>query len=288
MIPIKTTKWLKPAALLLAALLLLGGCTEAPDPGLTPLTVTALRVGKADALIVSTGSHTLLIDTGEEEDGAEITEYLQKRGITSVDAMIITHFDRDHVGGAATVLAQIPVEAIYAPDYEGTRPEYRDFLQAAEAAGVPVTRLTENCSFRLGDAEVLIEPPAAGASSGETAEDDNNLSLITTIVHGENRFVFMGDAEKQRIREWMDGGSAQPCDFLKVPHHGVYNKALKELLPVLKPEVSVICSSRKHPAEPKTLELLRAFCPAIFETKDGDVLVISDGRKLEVQQKTKH
>ena len=99
--------------------------------------------------------------------------------------------------------------------------------------------------------------------------------------------VFMADAEKQRIREWLQGSSAVQADFLKVPHHGIYNGALDELCSVLQPEISVICSSRKNPAEEKTLELLKRMGSEVYETKDGDVWIISDGSSLEVQQEIK-
>ena len=273
-------------ALLLAAVLCcLAGCMSRESSGMEPMTVALLKVGKADAIIVQAGGHALLIDTGEEDDGTEVVEFLQNRKITEVDAMIITHFDRDHVGGADTVLESIPVKTVYVPDYEGTHPEYLDFLQAAEAAAVPIQRLPEPVSFPFGEAEVLIEPPASYEIPGEAADYDNNFSLVTTIVHGENRLVFMGDAEKARIREWLGGDSAVPCDFLKVPHHGIYNKALEELFETLTPGYSVICSSQKHPAEEKTLELLKKYCRNVYETRNGDVLVISDGSRLEVRQR---
>lgn len=274
-------------ALLMMLSALICGCAKSQMPSCTPLTVTFLKVGKADAIIALSGSHALIIDAGEEDDGQEVVDFLQKHAVQEVEAMIITHYDQDHVGGADTVLEQLPVKTVYAPDYEGIHQEYRDFLVAAEAASVPIQRLTEPVSFRFGDAEVLIEPPASYEIEDTVVDFDNNFSLITTIQHGENRLVLMGDAEKQRIREWLSGDSVQPCDFLKVPHHGVYNQALEELFKTLSPEDAVICSSGKHPADSKTLEALKQYCPRIFETKDGNITLISDGNKLEVQQKIK-
>ena len=285
--PVVLVLYVLALLLSLLALFLLTGCREEPAPALTPLTVTALRVGKADAIVVLSGSHALIIDAGEEEDGQEVLDFLRNQKIRAVDAMIITHFDQDHVGGAETLLEQIPVNTVYVPDYEGTHTEYQDFLAAADAAGISLTRLQEAVSFRFGDADILIEPPDSYEIPAEAADYDNNFSLIITIVHGQNRLVFMGDAEKQEIRQWLTHDSAQPCDFLKVPHHGIYNGALRELFPTLSPEYAVICSSKKNPAETKTLELLRMTCPNIFETKDGNILAISDGQKLEVSQKTK-
>ena len=274
-------------ALSLVMLVALAGCSQNNGSELTPLTVTLLKVGKADAVVALSGSHALLIDAGEEDDGMDVVEFLQKHSVQEVDAMIITHYDQDHVGGADTVLEQIPVKTVYVPDYEGTHMEYLDFLRAAEETNVPVQRLNESVSFRFGDADVLIEPPESYDIPNTNEDYDNNFSLITTVTHGENRLVFMGDAEKLRIRDWMKGNNAVHCDFLKVPHHGVYNGALEELFAALTPDFSVICSSKKNPAERKTLELLKNYSPNVFETKDGKVLVISNGKKLEVQQKYK-
>ena len=279
----------RAAALLLvfAALLSLGGCTASQGPKLRPLNVSLLRVGKADAIAVLSGSHALLIDAGEEDDGQEVAEFLEKQAVRSLDAIIITHFDQDHVGGADTILERFPVQNIYVPAYDGTHPEYLEFLRSAEQASVPLHRLTEPLTFPFADAQVLIEPPASYEIPAGSVDFDNNFSLITTITHGQNRLVFMGDAEKPRIREWLSSGSAAPCAFLKVPHHGIYNGALEELFEALHPSVSVICDSRKHPASEKTLTLLHRFCPQILETKDGNILVLSDGVRLEARQKIK-
>ncbi len=185
------------------------------------------------------------------------------------------------------MLEQIDVQQIYVPDYIGTHVEYSDFVSAMEGKGITPTALREPVQFTLGDAQVLVEPPTSYEIDPNTVENDNNFSLITTVVHGENRLLFMGDAEKQRIREWLGNASAIDCDFLKVPHHGVYNTALPELLDAVTPEYSVICSSQKHPAEFKTLELLKEHGCDVLETKDGNITVISNGNQLELSQKRK-
>lgn len=268
-------------------LTLLIGCTQSVEDGLQPLKVKLLKVGKADAIILQSGEEVLVIDTGEEDDGEELVTYLTNQGISQVDTLIITHFDQDHVGGADTLLEQIEVKQIYVPDYIGAHTEYSDFVSAMEEKGIVPTALQEPVQFTLGDAQVLVEPPVSYAVDPNTVENDNNFSLITTVVHGDNRLLFMGDAEKQRIREWLGSASAVDCDFLKVPHHGVYNGALPELLDVISPEYSVICSSQKNPAETKTVELLKQHGSSVLETKDGNVTVISDGHHLEIKQKTK-
>ena len=66
----------------------------------------------------------MVIDTGEEDDGPDLVEFLQKRSIRELEALIITHYDKDHVGGADTLLEHIPVKKVYVPEYVGTGSEY--------------------------------------------------------------------------------------------------------------------------------------------------------------------
>lgn len=269
------------------ATLCLTGCSSVPNNRMTPLSVKLLKVGKADAIILRTGDETMVIDTGEEDDGEELVNELANQGVSHVDVLIITHFDKDHVGGADTLVESMDIGQIYVPAYTGTHTEYIDFLHALEEKGMTPTQLNESVRFSFGDAEVLVEPPTSYETDPNTLENDNNFSLITTVVHGENRLLFMGDAEKQRIREWLDTGDVKDCDFLKVPHHGVYNTALEDLLNTISPEYGAICCSSKNPAEPKTLELLKKYGVETLQTKDGNITVISDGSKLELHQKHK-
>ncbi len=257
-------------------------CAE--SGGGEPLKVTFLKVGKADAIAVQTGNKTMVIDAGEEEDGEELVAFLKNQGISYVDVLVITHFDRDHVGGADTLVEEMEIGEILLPAYEGTHTEYLDFMHALEKKGIQPRRLTEPVEMQLGEAFVKTEPPQSYEMKEGVIEQDNNFSLITTLIHGDNRFLFTGDAEKQRIRQWLSQENVEVCDFLKVPHHGVYNTALKDLADAVSPEYAVICSSGKNPADAKTLELLRSRGIETLETKDGNVTVISDGNHLEIRQ----
>ena len=249
-----------------------------------PLKVTLLKVGKADAIAVQTGNKTMVIDAGEEEDGEELVAFLQNQGISYVDVLVITHFDKDHVGGADTLVEEMEIGEVLLPDYEGIHTEYLDFMHALEKKGIQPQRLTEPIEMQFGEALVKTEPPESYEAAENVVEQDNNFSLITTIVHGDNRLLFTGDAEKQRLHQWLSEENVEACDFLKVPHHGVYNTALKKLADAVSPKYAVICSSGKNPADAKTLELLRARGIETFETKDGNVTVISDGNHLEIRQ----
>ena len=282
------------AAILIAVLLLLWRSHNKSKPdALPPLTTTILKVGKADAIVIREGAHTMLIDCGEEDDGQEVIDFLTTRNIEKVDVLIITHYDKDHVGGADQLIEQIPVERILLPDYKGASTEYFDFVAAMKRANLTPEVLTDDVTFSFGSAEVLVSPShlmdheEATNAVAAGFDIDNNLSLITMMTHGQNRMLFTGDAEKERIREWCSSDNAKTCAFLKLPHHGVYNTALAELLETVKPQYSVICDSAKNPASADTLETLKLYGVDVLETKNGKITITSDGIDLYLKQKVK-
>ena len=174
-----------------------------------PLTAAFLKAGKADAIVLVHAGEALVIDCGEEEDGAEVVEYLKARNISRISALIITHFDQDHVGGADTVAEQMEIGRVLLPAYEGSGSEYADLLSALDAKGIEPELLAGPLTFRFGEAEVLVSPPDSYEVPAGVTEFDNNFSLITTVTHGKMRLVFAGDIEKQRIRAYLETGAAQ-------------------------------------------------------------------------------
>lgn len=286
---------LKSVMSIAAAAALLTGCASASANGTDAkslLTTTVLKIGKADAIVITQGEHAMVIDCGEEEDGLELKEFLAKNGIDHLEALIITHYDKDHVGGADTIVEAVDIDRILVPDYDGASTEYADFVTAVESKDLTMERLTESVSFTLGDALVTVDPPLDYSSVEEAKDDplleiDNNLSLITTIIHGNNRLLYMGDAEKARIKEFLTTEAAVDCDFLKVPHHGVYTTALNDLLDAVTPEYAAINDSAKNPADDETLQLLKDYGVTTRQTLAGKITVISDGDKVEIQQKSK-
>ena len=248
------------------------------------LNITILKIGKADAIIIEDCDEYMIIDAGEEEDGTEIVNYLKSKGKTSIEKLIITHFDKDHVGGADTVIENIEVKEIIVPDYIGTGSDYVAFIDSMKQLDISPTYLTDVTTFNLGNSIVTIEPPSSYEISNEVNEIDNDLSLITTIRHFDNTLVFLGDAEKPRLKEWLKNTTIQKCEFIKFPHHGIYNTEHDNLINQLKPELVAICTSRKKPADKQTIRLLKSNGIGVAETKDGNIYVQSDGNKVYMNQ----
>ena len=235
-------------------------------------------------MVLMCGDSTMVIDCGEEEDGEDVLDYLTQKGVEKIDILMITHFDKDHVGGADTVVEKMPVERVLMPDYEGSGKKYKSFLNAAEEAGIEPERVAEVLSLQLGSAAVTIEPPASYEIPDSDEEYDNNFSLITTVELGSNRLVFTGDIEEERISQWLESGNVQKCDVVKIPHHGFYNEPLEKMVDIMQPSYAIICDSEKNPAEKETVSMLEEKGAQCLQTKNGDITIVCDGENIEASQ----
>ena len=247
------------------------GSEEAPA-----LSVVFFPVGKADAILLQTENTAVLIDTGEKRTSKALVTALGDLGVEALDALIITHFDKDHVGGAARVLADIPVRQVLQSNYPRESDEMTAYREALAAAGLEPATVREEFSFSLDGVDYTVDPPR----EEEYADDSsNNSSLIVTAACGEKRLLFLGDAENARLNEWMAQDHGH-FDLVKMPHHGSWHKPLKALVEMTQPSYAVITSSDDEPESDKTTELLEEWKVATFLTRRGAVLFTCDGKVL--------
>ena len=271
--------------LVLALIIVFSGCQKENNEALEiPEVVgsfdfTILKAGQADAIFMQTQNHNIILDCGEKDDGDELVELLQEKGVSNVDYIFITHFDKDHVGGFPEVMDNVTASNIIVPNYEGNNDEYEEYLKTVSNNGLQITTLTEDTSFTLDD--VLFEVSVPRKQS--YAEGDNDFSLVISATHGENTFLFTGDAEADRLTEVISAFGRQ-YDFLKVPHHGKYNKNTKRFITTIKPTYSVICDSEKNPAEDETVSILEFVESEIYSTRNGNISVLSDGMEIKIFQ----
>ncbi len=104
------------------------------------------------------------------------------------------------------------------------------------------------------------------------------------LTYGDNRLLFAGDIEKDRIRQMLDTGEDLDADWIKWPHHGKYQKIDSEFLDQVTPEYVVISTSVEKAPSEKLDELLSSEQIESFCTIDGNMETVSDGHTLHVQK----
>lgn len=243
--------------------------------------IECLCVGKADAFILTTENHAVMIDTGEKGDGEEVADAVISKEFDTLDYLILTHYDKDHIGGVQKVLEKLNVnQIIETPIPKSADPNYGEFVEMVKNSGVSENILKEKITFTLDNVIFTVYPPEAESYE---ENESNNSSLIVTVKHADNSFLFMGDAQKYRIKEWISNSMGN-FDFLKVPYHGEYMNAEEKLFEQVKPLYAVITCSKKNPAEEDTLKSLEKNGAKVYETSKGNISVKSDGYKLSVTQ----
>ncbi|MBR4544890.1 MAG: MBL fold metallo-hydrolase [Oscillibacter sp.] len=243
------------------------------------LEIICFQAGKADAFLLLTPESAVLIDCGEKGFGRTILAELEARGIGQLDMMVITHFDKDHVGGAARILNNFPVARVLQSNSPKDSEEYEKYVKALKNAGMEPETVRENLSFTLDGVAYTVNPPKR---ANYNSDSSNNSSLIVSVENGANRLLFTGDAQDERIEEFvaLDWGT---YDFLKVPYHGHWQESLMLLAGAVAPRYAVVTSSDDEPEDAETLELLESFGAETFLTRNGNIRVTSDGVTLRVE-----
>jgi len=281
--------WLGPrgraAALMAAGLVVVGVAgwwSARPAPAWdrpVGLRVTFLDVGQGDSVLLETPSARVLVDEGPPE--ANVAGQLARMGIRSLSAVVLTHPQRDHVGGAADVIRQLDVGAVLDPGLAATGPEREEAVAAARERRVPVRVVRARSEFRVGGLVLRVLWPE---DSGLPSEDPNLNAVVLVATYGETDVLLTADAESD-VTARLPLGSVE---VLKVAHHGSEDPGLGDELRVLRPRIAVISAGRNndygHP-RPETLAALEAVPGlAVYRTdEDGRVVVESDGSRLRVR-----
>jgi competence protein ComEC len=257
---------------------------DAPARPLAPpaaLRVTFLDVGQGDATLIQHRRTSVLVDTGPPD--GRIVARLRRAGVGRLDLLVVTHAQADHDGGAAAVLAAMPVGLVL-DGRDGVR-EPLGARMAAEARrhAVAVVPPAAGQTLRAGAIELRVLSPAREPAEAHAGADPNQRAIVTEARVGAFRMLLTADAESD-VLSALDLGRV---DVLKVSHHGSADPGLAALLERLRPRVAAIevgaHNTYGHPV-PATLSALRAAGATVYRTdRDGSVRLEQDGGTLRVR-----
>lgn len=264
------------------------------------LKVDFLAVGQGDAEFIETPQgQQILIDGGPN---SQVLEKLNQRmpfWDKTIDAVILTHPEKDHMAGILDVLKRYKVDYFLWTGVVKNDAENKLLSELLNDAQKPNKNATKIISVKAGDSvkagNVLIEIlfPFENVAGKEEKNTSNNTSLVSRLVFGQNSFIFTADidssAEKQLVSAVFP--TTQPVellksDVLKVAHHGSKYSSSEEFIQAVSPQVAVIevgKNSYGHPTA-ETLQRLEKFGIQIKRTDtDGDIGIVSDGNNITLK-----
>jgi competence protein ComEC len=244
------------------------------------LRITFLDVGQGDAVLLQVREGAVLVDQGPPE--ADVAQQLRELGIRRLAAVVLTHPQRDHVGGAADVLAHLDVETVLDPGLPIPSPYERDALKEARERGVRLVVGRAGSVFRLGRLQLRLLWPE---EPGLPTNDPNDRAIVLIASFGRTDALLTADAETNVTLPLRP----PPVEILKVAHHGSADPGLPALLALVRPEVAVISvgagNDYGHPAPSTLAALTRAPDLAVYRTdEDGRVTIESDGTRFAVRE----
>ncbi|MFR2620772.1 MAG: ComEC/Rec2 family competence protein [Clostridia bacterium] len=244
------------------------------------LEVHYIDVGQGDATLIKCGSHAMLIDGGNNNKGTTVQLYLKKQGVESLDYVIGTHPDADHIGGLDVIVYKYNCDTVIMPDYEKDTKTYQELVDVIHDKNMKITYPVVGEQYALGEAKFTIIAPNSNSYGGNA----NDYSVAILLEYGKNRFLFTGDAEETSEAEMLTNGIDISADVYKVAHHGSRSASTQEFLNAVHPKYAVIScgegNSYGHP-HAEVLNRLRSMGVEVFRTDEqGSIIASSDGENI--------
>ncbi len=227
---------------------------------ITPMTVTALDVGQGQSIILTTKSHTFVVDCGGNNSsnvGNGTADYLKSINRSSIDVLVITHFDSDHIDGITRLMLKTRVGLIAMPSGENGKEDEQnhreEITELAKKQGIEILYVTED--MKLSYRDTALNLYAAHGSSGS-----NENGIIVLCSEGGFDALVTGDASASVERRLLKSAGLPDIEVMIVGHHGSRYSTSEELLDTLKPETAIISVGYNpygHPTD-EVLDRLKA------------------------------
>jgi competence protein ComEC len=263
--------------------------------------VTFLDVGQGDSAVVELpDGQVVLIDGGATYERFDmgrsvVAPFLWNRGIRTIDQVIGTHPQLDHVGGLAWVVRHFIVKKYWGSGEVREELFYRRLQQSLAAQGLREVVAREGQEIvSSGPCRMLVLNPPVGENLDVLLHEGrldghrlNNHSVVTRLTCGIHTMLFAADVERDGLSRMMPSSSQGPIDVLKVPHHGAVSSLNREWLASVHPQYAVFSAGRhnpyRHPAT-AVLDAYRLEGSTVLRTdRDGGVW-FTGGASEEVYQ----
>jgi competence protein ComEC len=259
------------------------------------LTVAFLNVGQGDAVYIEApNGNQVLIDGGPGKSVLRELSKVMPFYDNSIDVVLATHADQDHVGGLPDVFKKYKVNIFMESGVPGESSSYQELEKivsekeigndlSENKAGIKKVLAIRDMKVDLGSGAVLqIFFPDRDPSGMET----NAASVVARLVYGENEFLLTGDSPAA-IENYLVSLGGLESDVLKTAHHGSKTSTSQSFVSAVSPEYAVISAGKDnkygHPNQ-ETLDTLNNFGAKILRTDlTGRIIFKSDGVSLKTK-----
>lgn len=252
-----------------------------PQEDVGTFTLTFITIGKGDAFLLTTpqGGH-YMIDTGKEKDYDQIARTLEAKGVKELDGIFLSHGHKDHAGGLKHLLKDFPTKAVYISGVDTVSYHEIDARAAAKKAGAELIELWGGEMLDLGGVTAQVWVPKT-----VDARNENNNSVVLRLIHGENSFLLMGDAEVEEETVLMASAFPLQSTLLKLGHHGETDATSPAFLKRVKPQIALITGNAEENPDSvnETIAARLQQRNVMAYYSEGEELdIISDGQMLQV------
>lgn len=230
--------------------------------------ITFFDVGNGQSILIECDDQMYLIDCGGDNDttaAEQVVHHLRSRSISSVNGVIVTHYDRDHAGGVPLFLSEIKTQALYLPD-------------TPDAGGIYRAKLSSYDTANLVSACAVIETEQMKITMIPGSHDalDNERSICVLFQTENCAILITGDRSTVGEKVLLQDVSLPEVDILVAGHHGAKTSTGMELLSAVRPKIVVLSLAEDnfygHPSD-EVLYRLELFRCKIFRTdRDGTII----------------
>lgn len=240
-------------------------------------TLTTIDVGQGDShLIKAPSGRYFLVDAGDnskQDSGKDIiVPFLHHIGVSKLDALIITHPDKDHFGGAKSILKMFPVKELWASDcaVKESKPDWQQVLGEARKRHIPIRNIHRGILWKENYFEMRTIHPR-----NDVCVEANEGSITLRLKGLGHSAILTGDLTVKGEKEIMKTDAYLKSDVLKLGHHGSKTSSSVQFLNAVSPTYAIIPSGRKnrfrHPHKQVTDRLDSLNIPYINTAKKGTI-----------------
>ncbi len=261
------------------------------------LKLTLIDVAQGESIFIEfPNGKNLLVDGGGfyknslDIGKAVVAPFILNKGYNSVNYLLTTHSDQDHISGLESIVGYLNVQEFLLPDMLSEDLRIKKLADNAKKSGAKVSLISQGTNLKIGDVSLIFLHPGKlfeKSSKNSRSKNRNNRSLVFRLDYGNFSALLTGDIEKEAENYLVKNKTNLSATILKLPHHGSKFSSTPNFLKAVKPEAVLVSSGYLnrfgHP-HPSVLSRIQKNGSEVWRTDlNGALTVISDGKSYQIK-----